>query len=208
MRSRFFTTVGCAVAMGFVAVLLLGSSSASADGWLSTKFSQRSFCGRYVSSYTGLYQPSTAAPGSITEGVWALEAAVLTVDGKGNIKDGELTQNALGPAGSPQMCSITGNETYTVGSSPQGEPGYVSMNPQYTCFGSTCNTTTGLCTFSSTAAAPGTIQWACYLSDPSGDVAVCTELGSLGFVPGGVPISAPGRAVTWRRTSSFGCNSH
>src|SRR6202030_1361548 len=104
---------------------------------------------------------------------------------------GELTQNALGPGGTPQLCSITGAKTYTVGTSPQGEPGYISMNPQYSCFGSTCSA--GTCTFSNTSYGSGPFQWACYLSDPDGDAAVCTELGSSGFTPGGVPISAPGR---------------
>ena len=68
--------------------LILGSSVAiSASALANAKpktFSNASFCGRYVSSYTGIYQPTAGGPPFATP-LSALEAAVITADGKGNI---------------------------------------------------------------------------------------------------------------------------
>ncbi|MGO9601786.1 MAG: hypothetical protein ACLQAT_00005 [Candidatus Binataceae bacterium] len=154
-----------------------------------------------MATYEALENPSTTIPPS--EPLVGLEAAVIEVDGKGNIKEGELTENQLGPGPVPDACTITGNQTYTVGDSPLGAHGFVSFDPQYTCYGSTCDRGTGLCTITpppSPNIAQGNIQFACYLSDYDGDKLVCTGIGSFNFTPDGVSISALGRAITWTRT--------
>ena len=205
MKSHMRTFFGRAVVAVSVAALLgtvVGPAFAAQSRRKPSKYSKRSFCGRYVATYSALYNPSTSIPPS--EPVVGLEAAVIEADGKGNIKEGELTENQLGAGPVPDACTITGNETYTVGDSPLGARGYVSFDPQYTCYGSTCDPRTGLCTITpppSPSIAQGNIQFACYLSDPNGDELVCTGIGSFNFTPGGVSVSALGRAVTWRRAN-------
>ncbi len=191
-RASAPTIVSVALILGLSVAI---SASALANAKPKT-FSNASFCGRYVSSYTGIYQPTAGGPPFATP-LSALEAAVITADGKGNITDGELTQNA--PPNAPQACAITGSETYTVGTSTLGESGYLTMNPAYTCTGyDSCPL--GICTILTTPYGGGTIQWACYISDLDGDKVVCSELGNS-FTDN----SFSARAVTWERTSKDGC---
>ena len=203
MKFRIRTFLRRAVVAGSVAALLgtvVGPASAGHSRSKPGKYGKHSFCGRYVATYEALYNASTTIPPS--EPLVGLEAGVIEADGKGNIKEGELTENALGAGPVPDACTITGNQTYTVGDSPLGAHGYVSFDPQYTCYGSTCDPGTGLCTITpppSPKIAQGNIQFACYLSDPDGDELVCTGIGSFNFTSGDVSISALGRAVTWTR---------
>jgi hypothetical protein len=147
MKSHMQTFLRRAVVAGSVAALLgtvAGPASAGESRRKPAKYDNHSFCGRYVATYEALYNASTTIPPS--EPLLGLEAAVIEADGKGNIKAGELTENALGPGPVPDSCTITGNRAYTVGDSPLGAHGYVSFDPQYTCYGSTCDPGTGLCT--------------------------------------------------------------
>ncbi len=186
-----------------LAALVFGSlapvSSSAFAAQHGPQFSTASFCGRYVSSYTAIYQPTAGLPKDLTTPLSALEAAVITADGRGNIIDGEFTQNA--PANPPQACTITANKTYTVGTSPLGESGYLSFNPTYTCTGyDPTSCTTGTCTILGSSYGGGTIQSACYLSDPTGATVVCSELAN-GFTNN----SFSARATTWQRISNYGC---
>jgi hypothetical protein len=160
-------------------------------------FSNASFCGRYVSSYTAIYQSTAGLPPTLTTPLSALEASVITADGHGNLVNGELTQNA--PANLPQSCSIVGNSTYTVSASPlSGVPGYLAMNPAYACTGyNAVSCATGVCELDTISTIGQTIQFACYISDPAGNQVVCSELGNT-FTDN----SFSARAITYVRTSA------
>lgn len=195
---------GVTVATGLV-LLMAGAACNSAYTEtqipVTPQFSVASFCGRYVISYTGIYisatDPVTGLSTNSSAPLSALEAAVITADGKGNIVGGEFIQNA--PTNTPQACSINSGQTYTVDSSPLGETGYLSMTPTYTCTGyDACPN--GNCTILSKPYGSLAIQWACYLSAFDADKVVCTELGNT-FTNN----SFSARAVTWERTSRHGC---
>ena len=160
-------------------------------------FSNASFCGRYVSSYTAIYQSTAVCRPPFDHALSALEASVITADGQGNLVNGELTQNA--PANLPQSCSIVGNNTYTVSASPlTGVPGYLAMNPAYACTGYTAvSCATGVCELDTISTIGQTIQFACYISDPAGNQVVCSELGNT-FTDN----SFSARAITYVRTSA------
>src|ERR1700722_3350204 len=176
---RILKNTASTVATLLMVVGVAGSAFAGSKPSLQSvsgpRFSTASFCGRYVSSYTAIYQTTAGTPTTLTTPLSALEAAVITADGKGYIVDGELTQNA--PANAPQVCNITGDQTYSVGASPLGEYGYLSFNPTFTCTGyDSCPA--GVCSPLSAPYGSGNIQFACYLSDPAGNQVVCSELGN------------------------------
>lgn len=191
------TTLSASAAILIVAGSALAGSKSSMTSAGGSYFSNASFCGRYVSSYTAVYQPTgTGAPPFATPEL-ALEASVITADGQGNIVNGELTQNA--PPNLPQSCSIVGANTYTVSASPlSGVPGYLAMNPAYACTGYTAvSCATGVCELDTISTIGQTIQFACYLSDPAGNQVVCSELGNT-FTDN----SFAARAITFVRTSA------
>jgi hypothetical protein len=194
------TTVSTSAALLMVAGLAgsaLAGSKLAMQPVSGPYFSNASFCGRYVSSYTAIYQSTAGVPTALTTPLSALEASVITADGHGNLVNGELTQNA--PANLPQSCSIVGNETYTVSASPlSGVPGYLAMNPAYACTGYTAvSCATGVCELDTISTIGQTIQFACYISDPAGNQVVCSELGNT-FTDN----SFSARAITYVRTSA------
>jgi hypothetical protein len=201
VQKRLMRAVTTAVALLIVAGLAgsaLAGSKLSMQQSSGPYFSNQSFCGRYVSSYTAIYQSTAGLPPTLTTPLSALEASVITADGHGNLVNGELTQNA--PANLPQSCSIVGNSTYTVSASPlSGVPGYLTMNPSYACTGYTAvSCATGVCELDTPFSTLGeTIQFACYLSDPAGNQVVCSELGNT-FTDN----SFSARAITFVRTSA------